>query len=254
MYIYKITNKINNKIYIGQVYNKSIYDRFERHIKCASANSKSYIARAIYKYGKENFVIEQIDEASSLQELNEKEKYWIKYYQSFKHENGYNLTLGGDGGNTYLCKTEAELKEIKDKISKANSGKNNGLSKSFKAFNINTNEELFFDTLCEGCKYFNVHQKYIFVSHCEGLAKRFWRQEWTFAYTENEYDLTLNKNKYDRSCNKGNKVKLKNNETGEEIIFNSQNKCLEYLGLTKRDQKYKNNIWEFKQYTIIKLV
>lgn len=82
MYIYKITNKLNNKIYIGQVYNKTIYDRFERHIKEASPHSKSYVGRAIAKYGKENFICELLDTASSLQELNQKEIYWIAYYNS----------------------------------------------------------------------------------------------------------------------------------------------------------------------------
>ena len=42
-FIYKITNKINNKIYIGQVYNKTIYDRFKRHIKSASGIHKAFI-------------------------------------------------------------------------------------------------------------------------------------------------------------------------------------------------------------------
>lgn len=75
MFIYKITNTVNNKIYIGQTYNKTIYDRFKRHLKEASETSVSLIGKAIYKYGKDKFVIERIDEATSLQELNEKEKY-----------------------------------------------------------------------------------------------------------------------------------------------------------------------------------
>ena len=51
-YIYKITNLINKKVYIGQVYNKSIEARFIRHCKCANPKSHSYLARAIHKYGK----------------------------------------------------------------------------------------------------------------------------------------------------------------------------------------------------------
>lgn len=113
MYIYKITNLLNNKVYIGQVYNKSIYDRFKRHISEAKPTSKSYIGRAIAKYGFENFTIEEIDTANTLEELNEKEKYWIKYYNSTDLNYGYNLTPGGDGGNTYLCKSDDEMREIK---------------------------------------------------------------------------------------------------------------------------------------------
>lgn len=115
MYIYKITNKVNNKIYIGQVYNKTIQDRFNRHIKESSEHSKSYLGRAINKYGANNFICELIDTATSLQELNQKEIYWIKYYNFTDHNIGYNLTPGGDGGNTYLCKSNEELNKIKQK-------------------------------------------------------------------------------------------------------------------------------------------
>lgn len=133
MYIYKITNKINNKIYIGQVYNKTIYDRFKRHIKEANAHSKSYLDRSIAKYGSKNFTCELIDTANNLQELNQKEIYWIAYYNSTNKNIGYNLTPGGDGGNTYLCKSEEEMKLIKNKISKANKGINNKQSKQIKS-------------------------------------------------------------------------------------------------------------------------
>ena len=99
MYIYKITNKINNKIYIGQTYNKTIYDRFNRHIKEANANSKSYIDRAINNYGKDNFICELIDTAKTLQELNQKEIYWIDYYNSTNKNIGYNFNYGRDDQN-----------------------------------------------------------------------------------------------------------------------------------------------------------
>lgn len=55
MFIYKITNIKNNKVYIGQVYNKSVNDRFERHKHDALNNSNLYIHRAIRKYGINNF-------------------------------------------------------------------------------------------------------------------------------------------------------------------------------------------------------
>jgi group I intron endonuclease len=60
--IYKITNTINKKIYIGQTI-KSIIDRFKGHCLKASI-SISAIFNAINKYGKENFLIEQIDSAT----------------------------------------------------------------------------------------------------------------------------------------------------------------------------------------------
>ena len=92
MFIYKITNTVNGKVYIGQVYNKSVRARFVRHIHDASPNSRSYIDRAIFKYGKDAFVVETIDTATSTNELSEKERYWIKYYNSTDLSIGYNLT------------------------------------------------------------------------------------------------------------------------------------------------------------------
>lgn len=75
MIIYKITNKINNKVYIGQT-SGSLYDRFIRHCQDAESNRlDTHFARAIRKYGKENFLPEIIDTATTEQELNEKEYY-----------------------------------------------------------------------------------------------------------------------------------------------------------------------------------
>lgn len=114
-YIYKITNKINGKVYIGKTLN-SIQKRWREHLidskkrKC----EKRPLYSAINKYGEENFEIEQIEECSH-DILNERECYWIEYYSSFK--NGYNATVGGDG-KAYLdyeliYKTYLKTKNIK---------------------------------------------------------------------------------------------------------------------------------------------
>lgn len=253
MYIYKITNKINNKIYIGQVYNKSIYDRFKRHIKEASNNSKSYIDRAINKYGDKNFICELIDTAKSLQDLNQKEKYWISYYNSTDRNIGYNLTPGGDGGNTYLCKTEDEMNQIKQKISESNKGIHNGMSKQIKAYNVNTKETIHFDTLHDACIYFNHKQKGSFIMHCKHKAKNLWRKEWTFAFENDDFCYECLNTEYDKSCNKGTTVKLINLYNNLEITFNSLNKLNSYLGLKKRYLKFENNECNYKNYKIIKL-
>ena len=98
-FIYKVTNNINGKIYIGQ----SIFQiekRFKEHINASKNVSKNIrpFYRAIRKYGEKNFSISLIEEVDNSL-LNEREKYWIKYYRSyvgFKDCNGYNATLGGD--------------------------------------------------------------------------------------------------------------------------------------------------------------
>lgn len=253
MFIYKITNKINGKIYIGQVYNKSIYDRWDRHVKSASPSSRSYVDRAISKYGKDNFVVEQIDEATSLEELNQKEKYWIKFYNSTNRSIGYNLTDGGDGGNTYKYKSKSELNKIKEKISKANTGKNNGQSKQIKGLNVNTGEIIHFETLNEALRYFNHKQKGAFVNHCEHKAKYLWRKEWVFAYENDDFKTDL-EIEHDLSCNKGIKVKLIDLDTNEEKTFNSLNKLNVFLGIKKGTLKFENNECVYNAtYRIIKI-
>ena len=91
--IYKITNQINNKIYIGQ--SQNISQRWKSH-RSHYQKDDYPIYRAMRKYGLENFTFEVIEECT-LEELNDREKYWIKYYNSHNLLNGYNLT---DGGNT----------------------------------------------------------------------------------------------------------------------------------------------------------
>ena len=92
MIIYKITNRINGKIYIGQT-KHSIEMRWRYH--CYNYSGCTALNRAIKKYGAENFTVEQIDIACTVDELNAKEKYWIEYYNSIV-PNGYNLKSGGN--------------------------------------------------------------------------------------------------------------------------------------------------------------
>lgn len=91
--IYKITNIINNKCYIGQ--SRDIYQRWEKHKSNIYNSSKNYlkIYQAFRKYGLKNFIFDII-EICSEDKLNERELYWINYYDSYN--NGYNSTLGGD--------------------------------------------------------------------------------------------------------------------------------------------------------------
>lgn len=101
--IYKIENKINGKIYIGQSVN--IEKRWNQH-KNASQNAldhgyETHLYRSFRKYGIKNFDF-TIIEKCSIQELNEKERYWIRQYNSFFK--GYNLTLGGDSSGTEIKK------------------------------------------------------------------------------------------------------------------------------------------------------
>lgn len=90
MRVYKITNIINNKIYIG-ITTRSIEERYKEHLTCKS----SYIGKSLRKNKKENFSIECIHEAKDIKELNTLEVYYIKKYNSI-YPYGYNIESGGD--------------------------------------------------------------------------------------------------------------------------------------------------------------
>ena len=115
-FIYKITNTINGKFYIGQTI-QNVKERFYQHCatKCSKAVSNMAIHRAIKKYGKSNFTVEVIEEIDSAN-LNDRERYWIKYYNSYN--NGYNSTKGGQDG----CKPFKDL-DVESIIKEYNTGK-----------------------------------------------------------------------------------------------------------------------------------
>ena len=98
-YIYKITNIINQKIYIGKTV-LTPEERFSQHLrdsKKENINNRP-LYKAINKYGEENFLLETIEECDYAI-LDEREIYWINYYNSFHY--GYNATIGGDGKQQY---------------------------------------------------------------------------------------------------------------------------------------------------------
>ena len=100
-YIYRIYNDVNNHVYVGQT-SMRISDRWSGHLSSARneklSNYKDTIHKAMRKYGIDKFHIEVIEKCDN-DSLNEREIYWIKYYNSF--ENGYNETLGGGGCQKY---------------------------------------------------------------------------------------------------------------------------------------------------------
>lgn len=88
-YIYKTTNILDNKVYIGQRMGKFTQDYF---------GSGKYIKSAVNKYGKENFKLEVIVFAEDKTKINELEKFYIaEYRRIFGKDNLYNITDGGEG-------------------------------------------------------------------------------------------------------------------------------------------------------------
>lgn len=183
MYIYKITNVQNNKVYIGQTI-RPIKERFHRHINDALNNVlDTHFARAIRKYGKDSFIIEQIDTASTQDELNYKEQYWIQFYDSI--QSGYNETdaISKCGGNTYQSKTTEEMKVIKDKIRQSKLGDKNPMAKKIKRTNIITNEIDIFDTVISCAKACGIQNGKTSIStRLNGQIKSPYKNTWIFEY------------------------------------------------------------------------
>jgi len=123
MEIYKTTNKLNGKFYIG---------------KDGGSHTGTYLGsgivlnRAIKKYGRENFIRETLEKCIDLKHLSEREKYWIKKYDACKRTDSYNISTGGEGGDTFtynprydeLCRKvslgqmgRVQTKETRKKIS-----------------------------------------------------------------------------------------------------------------------------------------
>ena len=115
-YIYKIENQINHKVYIGQTI-KSLNKRFSQHKNNYTKPyfSQIHLYRAFKKYGIENFSFEKIERVND-EDLDEREKYWIAYYNSY--ENGYNSTLGGRDTELYKWDYE-QIKKLYDEYRSA---------------------------------------------------------------------------------------------------------------------------------------
>jgi group I intron endonuclease len=152
-FIYRVTNTINNKVYIGKTECEPSTKRWKGHLT-AARNPKDkdhniYFYKAIRKYGQENFKFEVIDEFYDADSLFRAEILYIQKYKSKNDKYGYNLTDGGDGGSGFKFSEEVKktlnqdkktkflgeknpffgkkhTSETKNKISKANTGKLSG--------------------------------------------------------------------------------------------------------------------------------
>ena len=110
--IYSITHITSNKTYVGL--SSCIEKRWKKHIKLSKDGDKRHLYCAIRKYGIESFKFEILEQCS-INELNDKEQYWINKLQSY--QNGFNLTLGGNGVRGHKFSDETK-KKISQSVSK----------------------------------------------------------------------------------------------------------------------------------------
>ena len=158
-FIYLINNIVNGKVYIGSsTESRGFYQRWKDHIK----NSKykegySYnypLYKAMRKYGIENFIYEVIEyDIPTIELREEREAYYINYYNSLYENYGYNQTLD----------TRCPLadKRIKEKI-----------ATKLYAINIDTLEEEYFNSVCDAARICNVERRSIY--HCLSGSNKYW--------------------------------------------------------------------------------
>ncbi len=124
--IYKITNTNNGKCYIGKSENLS--NRIRYHITSLrnGSNKNKHMQNAYNYYGENTFTIEIIEVLKNEDNIDEREKYWIKKYNATDRNFGYNRTDGGDGGNSYFSLlTKEQQEKLRQKQSVRMSGEGN---------------------------------------------------------------------------------------------------------------------------------
>lgn len=189
MVIYKITNAVNGKVYIGLTQNP-VQERFRRHVNDAKNHViDTHLTRAINKYGEENFSWEIIDSAATREELVEKEEYWIRYYDSC--HKGYNTSPGGHacGGNTYYA--IENLNEIKQKLSDSKKGGLNPNSRRIKMLDLQENAQTIFDSMQEAADFLGLSSHMPVSRRCRQYTKRPLYDRYQFEYYDDEGVTTI---------------------------------------------------------------
>ena len=174
--VYKITNKLNGKVYIGQT-TEGIEKRWKRH--CGyQINDGTYFHNAIKKYGAENFTIEIIDKAKNQEELNELEFFYINKYNN----NCYNTKFENNkcGGDT--LSHNKNLYKIRKKISDSKKhGKNPNATKIKMIDVVNKNEEIF-TSIKECQEKYNIPRHDIICRRCCHKIKKPYKEKEKYLF------------------------------------------------------------------------
>jgi group I intron endonuclease len=228
MYIYKTTNLVNNKVYIG---------KSEKPFNSKYLGSGILLHKAILKYGISNFKVELIEYCDSLNQLNTREKYWILKYL----KNSYNLAEGGTGGWTTKNYNSTRLKKYKEKLSSSQKGRIVSSYTKEKLSKINKNR---------------------FCGNRETISeslKKVWADPQS-AYNSLEYRRKLSDSAKNRVWKEETKVKIRNSKIGsnnpmavriqvDDIIYETRRECakahsISETAVTKRCLSKNFNSWK----------
>ena len=249
-YIYKITNIITNKVYIGQT-NKTIQERFERHLYDALRNPKplkTKLACAIRKYGEKAFKIELIELIEgTTEQITDREYFWISYYDSVSK--GYNSTDARckSGGNTYAGKSADEIADIKQKISLTKLGSLNPNARAVKCLNIKTNEVTYYTTAQEATEAFGEPNHQFVSRRCRGLTKKLYKETYLFAYAEDDFITDYH---YGTATPRNRKLTIVD-EHGNSKVFESIAVAERAMGWYRGAVNTHQAIGKYKTYQII---
>ena len=193
--IYKIINSDNNKLYIGKT-TKSLDKRFAEHITTAKrwaaedaiGKKHPYQSRlypAMNLHGFDKFKIELIEVVSAEVSLEEREKYWIAFYNATNDKLGYNISPGGYGGPLFQGHTHS--KEVKQKASLRTKGKKQSPefikrrieARAILIQNLNTGQVLTYQELC--------HQNLLKNTSCKSKAYLHYKGYKFFKYYDQYY-------------------------------------------------------------------
>lgn len=249
-YIYKITNIINEKIYIGQTV-ETILERWTRHWQDAYAHrSDTLFARAIRKYGKENFIQEEIEFVENENDLNDKEIFWISKLHSTAKDGNYNTSDGGSNSNTYKYKTEEEMEIIKDKIRKTKLGGKNPNASAIDVKDFIEDKEYHFNSMSECVEFFNFPNKDLITHRCSGKTTSLYKKRYFFKYsTETEYKFKTIGGSFNRSA----RCIASNLDGSDKQEFESMRDAFRYFGIgtdvkVSNYKKNKEKIFSCKKY------
>jgi len=194
-FVYKITNLINKKIYIGKT--RDINLRWQRHKTAARRKHKedySYIHKAMNKYGFENFSIEIVEEFSVETEALAAEKEYIKQLNTQNRDIGYNITKGGDGISGFKFNND-QKKRMNQEKKETYKGKNNPFyGKTHTEENkqkISLTMKKSHEENKEHYYQLNVKQCSLTAEQCLEIIKKYSTKEYSYTKLAEEYSTNI---------------------------------------------------------------
>lgn len=222
--IYCVTNKNNNKKYIGQ----TIQDLKERQRKHFNTSHCPYFHNAIMKYGRDSFEWKIIDTGEQGKDLDLKEKFWINFFETNKRDKGYNLTNGGQSGASM---TKEDTKKARDNFVKIY-GKEYTIKRRNKNIRCVETQEIF-RSAAEAGRQKNVHKGHI-TSAANGKLKTAGGYHWEWCIELSYFPNALYCYELNKTFLSFYEAQRENNFSSVKLRkkFNNSDKIFTYGGYT----------------------